>query len=120
MAILSTLKLTDGGDLVMNTLNQAVTLTGRDAIEQKVKAAFSLWLGNWFRDLNRGVDWLKVFKKKYTQREVITVLTKAILQLDVIDSVIDIYLKVDKVFRTAEITYLVLANGEKVLGTIPL
>lgn len=117
---LSTLKLTTLGDIEMNTLSQAVTLTARDAIEQKIVAAFSLWRGNWYLNPLRGVDWLNVFKKKYTNREVITILTTAILQLDAITRVVDIYLKVDKKNRTSEITYIVLADGEKIFGSVLL
>lgn len=117
---LSTLELTLSGDIKMNTLSQAVTLIGRDAIEQKITAAFSLWRGNWFRNPLRGVDWLNVFKKKFTRREVIQILTTAILQLNAVISVIDIYLKVDKPTRKAEITYVVKTDSGIVEGSVVL
>lgn len=115
---LKALKLTETGDIEFNRRIQPTVLLAVDAVDEIVKAAFSLWLGNWFRDVTRGVDWLNILKKLYDRRTVIQILTTALLKLDFIDEVVDIYISVDNETRVAEFFYILVANGLQVSGSI--
>jgi hypothetical protein len=112
------LKLTNGGDVELNTLSQPTYLYKKSAIQQIVRAAFSLWRGNWFRDPLRGVQWLRILKAQYTTAETIDVLSVAIRRVSYITDVIDITLDVDKQTRVGKIIYTVEANGVTVSGEV--
>ena len=92
-------KLTDGGDLELDALAKPTVLLGEDAVRQIVKAGFSLWLKNWFRDPTRGVDWLGILKKNFSIPGIVQLLTKAILRIVFVTEVVDIYVSVDKETR---------------------
>lgn len=110
-------KLTPSGDLELNTLAQPTPIYGRDAITQLVGASLSLWLGNWFRDPTRGVDWLNVMKLAYSRAEIINILTRALNKVPYIDEVVDISIKVNNETREATLTYTIKALGAPITGS---
>lgn len=110
-------KLTNSGDIELNTLAQPTPIYGKDAIDQIVRAALSLWLGNWFRDVSRGVDWLNVVKLVYSRAEIIDIITRALLKVAYVDEVVDISLKVNNQTREAKLTYTVKAFGDLITGS---
>jgi hypothetical protein len=110
-------KLTTSGDLELNLIGQPTVLLGKEAIDQIVRVALSLWKGNWFRDTARGVDWLGVLKLVYSRAEVIDIVSSALRRVAYIDEVIDVALKVDNAERKAQITYTVRAFGNLVTGS---
>lgn len=109
-------KLTNSGDVELNTLAQPTVLYGKDAIDQLVRAALSLWKGNWFRDTKRGVDWLGVMKLQYGKNEIIDKISSALKRVVYIDEVVDVGLKVDRATRVATISYTVKAFGKFITG----
>ncbi len=123
---LTTHKLTESGDIELNSLSQPVTLRGKEAAEQMVVSAISLWRGNWFADLDRGVDWLRIAKKLYTKTEIIQIFQQAVLKLSIVDEVLDLFIRVGStdgdptLTRTATMTYLIVVDGEKVDGSVQL
>lgn len=114
---LKVLELTSTGDLKLDGLSKPTSLLGASAIEALVVGVLSLWKGDWFRNLNRGVNWLGILKKLYNRATIVSILTKALLQLPEIDEVTDVFINVDSETRIAQITYLVVADGERVTGT---
>lgn len=117
---LKTFKLDETGDLIFDNAARPIQLLGTDAVDQVVKAAISLWLGNWYRDLERGVDWLSIFQKRQSRAAIIQILTDALLQVEYVEQVTDIFISVDKETRVAEMTYLIFVNNEKVTGSVVL
>ena len=118
-------KLTDTGDIELDNMAQATDLLGKVAAEQMIVAAISLWKGNFFVDLERGVDWLRILKKKFTRVEIVQVFTQAIQKLDIVDEVLDLFINVGdnenpELARTAQMTYLIIVDGGKVDGSITL
>ena len=117
---LKTFELSDTGDLIFDRAARPIQLLDIDAVNQVVKVAFSLWLGNWYRDVGRGVDWLNIFKRRQSRSAIIQILTDALLQVEYVEQVTDIFISVDKETRIVEITYLIFVNNEKVTGSIIL
>ncbi len=118
-------KLTDTGDIELDNMAQATDLLGKVAAEQMIVAAISLWKGNFFVDPERGVDWLRILKKKFTRVEIVQVFTQAIQKLDIVDEVLDLFINVGdnenpELARTAQMTYLIIVDGGKVDGSITL
>lgn len=109
-------KLTDTGDIELNTIAQPTVLLGKDAIDQICRVAISLWKGNWFRDVRRGVDWLNVFKLVYVKEDLISIISSALKRIAYVDEVVDVSIKVTNSERKAEITYTVKALGSFITG----
>lgn len=118
MAI-STLQLTSTGDLDLDTLSRPNYLYGQDAINQIVKMALSIWLGNWYRDPTVGVDWIGLSKKNYNKNEVISIISRAILKVPYIVQIVDVSLKVDN-DRKAKIAYTIIGDRGVIIGNIDL
>jgi hypothetical protein len=120
---LKTFKLTDSGDIELDSEARPTVLLGKLAAEQLVKASISLWRGNWAFDETRGVDWLRILKKNYTRSEIVQVFTQAILKVSVVEEVLDLFINVgadpDKP-RVAQMTYLIIVDGQQVEGSIEL
>lgn len=110
-------KLTNSGDLEMSTLGVPIQIYEVDAINQIARSAMSLWKGNWFRDPQRGVDWLGVLKLVYVRNEIIDIVSSALKRVAYIDEVVDVSIKVINEDRTAEITYTVKAFGKFITGS---
>ena len=117
---LKTFLVDDSGDLVLDGQSKPTVLLADEAINQIIKAGFSLWQGNWFRNTNRGVAWLDILIKRYNRTAIIQTLTEAIIQIPYVQQVIDIYISVDNETRIAEFSYLVLVDNEQVSGTLTL
>lgn len=112
-----TYKLTDTGDLELNTLAKPTVLTELAAVEQIVKNTFSLWLGEWFRDRTRGVDWINIITKQVNKNGIIQILATALLKNIYITEIVDLSLRVNKQTRVAEINYIIFTtnNPEEIL-----
>lgn len=106
----------ENGDLEFDSISRPTKLIGQDAIDQIVRNTLSLWRGNWFRDTDRGVDWLGVAKKQYNKSGIIQILSAALRKNQYIDDVIEISVRVDKENREATIVYIVKADNELVTG----
>ncbi len=116
MAI-KTMQLDDNGDTVLDAYARPTWLYGQDAINQIVKVAVSLVLGDWKWDLTRGVDRLGIMQRNFNRQEVITLLQRAIIKVSYITTVIDISLEVNN-DRVAKINYQLEADGGVVSGSI--
>ena len=120
---LKNFKLTETGDIELDSMSRPTVLLGKEAAEQQVKAAISLWRGNWFLDTQRGVPWLRILKKNYSRSEIIQVFTTAILKLSIVTDVLDLFIRVGadpEKPRTAQMTYLIIVDGQQVTGEIEL
>jgi len=116
MAI-KTLQLDGNGDTVLDAYARPTWLYGKDAVDQIVKVAVSMVLGNWKWDTSRGVDRLGIMQRNYNRQEVISILQRAILKIPYITNVIDISLDVNN-DRVAAINYQLEADGRVVSGSI--
>ncbi len=122
---LKVFELTETGDILLDGLAQPTPLYGKEAAEQMIIAGIALWRGNWFADPLRGVPWLRIMKKLYSRSDIIQVFTEAILKISIVDEVLDLFIKVgDEVNpdnrRIAQMTYLIVVNGERVNGEIQI
>jgi hypothetical protein len=109
-------KLTPSGDIELNLNAQPSYIYGKDALEQICRVAISLWKGNWFRDARRGVDWLNVFKLRYSRAEIIDTIASALRRVQYVGEVVDVSVRVIDAARTAEITYTVKSDGNIIVG----
>lgn len=110
-------KLTSSGDLDLDKNSNVTVLRGKEALTQIVQNALSLWKGNWYNDITRGVDWQNVLKAQYNRNEVISIITAAIKRVSYITDVIDVSLKVNDGDRTALIAYTVQSTDGIVNGS---
>lgn len=62
-------------------------LTGSKAIAQNVKTRLRSFLGDWFLDIEHGVDWLNLLGNRNTERRIIRAVERTVLQTNGIVSV---------------------------------
>lgn len=110
-------QITSSGDLALDKNSNVAVLRGKDALTQIVQNALSLWKGNWYKDITRGVDWQNILKAQYNQNEVISIVTAAIKRVSYVTDVIDVSLKVTDGDRTALIAYTVMSTDGIVNGS---
>lgn len=111
-------QITTSGDLQLDKNSNVTVIRGEEALRQIVANALSLWKGDWYRDITRGVDWQNVLKSNYNKNEVISIITAAIKRVSYVTDVIDVSLKVTD--RDALIAYTVqskdgIVNGSEVI-----
>jgi hypothetical protein len=105
--------LTTDGDLDLDTICEPIQVIEDDAIVQIARQHLKLWVGNWFRNTAYGTDWKSILRKNITPTFVGQVIAQSLLQLDFVTSVIDTYVDVDRVKRTAVLTTLFIADGKE-------
>lgn len=111
------LELSEGSDLILDTLTNPTQITGNAAIVQIIRQHLKLWLGNWFRDESYGTDWIEILKKKINRNGIVQIITASLLQLSFVEDVIDVYIEVDNVTRQSTLTYILIANNEEFIQT---
>jgi len=110
-------QITSSGDIALDKNSNVTVIRGKEALTQIVQNALSLWKGNWYKDITRGVDWVNVLKSNYNRNEVISIITAAIKRVSYITDVVDVSLKVTDGDRTALIAYTVMSTEGIVNGS---
>lgn len=107
-----TLALTIDGDLAISASSPSIYfLSGLDAVTQQISIAIRLWKGNWFLDLDLGIDWLgKILGQKPNPRTVASLFRERILGIEHVISVPDIAVTFEGPTRTLKVTFNVLTE----------
>ena len=115
MALLD-LELTSDGDLILDGSGRPTNLIGQQAVNQIVRQLLKLWRGDWSFDTERGVDWPSILQKRINRTAIIQTISLALLQSQYVETVVDVFINVDRSTRVATLTYVVFADGELVEG----
>jgi len=110
-------RLSESGDLDLDTSGTPYVVQGEDAVIQIVRQHLKLWVGNWFRNTDYGTDWASILKKSVRTDFISQVIAQSILQLDFVTDVVDVFVNLNKTTRQAQITYVLIANGEEYTST---
>lgn len=111
------IKLTNTGDIALDTLCRPTWLRGKPAVEQIVRATISMWKGNWFRDRTRGMDWLGVLRFDYNVKEIISLVKQALMRSVYVTDVVDVTVDVDIKTRIAKLNYTCKSREGIVTGS---
>lgn len=80
--------------------------SGRDAVAQQIELSLSMWRGEAFQDLARGVDYLGViFAEPYREERVLAEVRRALLEIETITRVLSLSAVYRSELRTLEISY---------------
>lgn len=115
-----TLKLTSTGDL--DIINFGFD-SGLTAVKNGIQARLELVAGEWFADLDLGVDYFgAIFGKAYTEIGARSEITDALLDTPGVSEVTSLELTVDDMARTLTIDWEVLVEFDDIplTGTLPI
>ena len=95
-------------------------ISGLEAVNQILVGAVVLWRGNWFADLTNGVNWLSIFRKKFSIAGVRDEIKRVLLAVGFVSSVVVVTIDVNKTTRLADIGWTVIVSGEKITGGVSI
>ena len=103
MAILD-LELSNDGDLILDGSGRPTRITGQQAVNQIIRQLLKLWRGDWSFDTERGVDWPSILQKRINRIAIIQIISLALLQSQYVETVVDVFINVNRETRVATIT----------------
>lgn len=106
--------LIENGDIVLDSVGKPTVLIGERAVHQIVNNTLAMWKTEYFRDITRGVNWIRILGKRYSKNGIIQELTRALLKSSYVDEIVDISIKVNAETRNGEIYYTIVSSGRKI------
>jgi hypothetical protein len=113
---LFTLKQNKEEDVIFQA-NTIDTISGQDAVVQRIRNRIALWSGEFFINPDDGFDWLDVFNANPRPRGLEDALKLYIEADEYIIQVLEIRATVDRANRKSEIYFEALTNGGIIDGT---
>jgi len=104
------------GDIVLDSVCNPIYVTDEIAVKQVVENTLSIFKGEYFRDSERGVNWLRILGKGYNRNGIMQEIVRALLKISYVTSVVDISLGVNPETRIGEIYYTVKAHNAIIQG----
>lgn len=99
-------KTTPDGDIELNALASPILIRGEEYIRQVIYNMFRTWLGSWFRDTSKGINYTAIFVKAYNKDAIIEDVERQLGRLDVVDEVVSVFFLIEKK-RTAIINWTI-------------
>jgi hypothetical protein len=94
---------------------------GVEAVTQNIEAAVSLFRGEWFLDLERGVPYYQeILGQRYSQETVLTAFRDQILTVPNVDQILTLTSSFDGATRTTTVSFEVLTPFGTTSGSVTI
>lgn len=109
------------GDIQIGPDRNIVMVEGDDELLQAVRINLATNIGEWFLDLDFGLDYSHIFKKQFNEDRVRAEVVKAVHQEERVRKVTDYRFEFDRATRTASIYFkFTKLDGAELEGEVEL
>jgi hypothetical protein len=94
------------GDLEIDPLNGLAFVAGLEGVEQLCRIAVQMFMGEWFADLDEGVDWFgKILGQRFNENVIRAEIRRVLLMVPNVTEVLAVLPSFDRATRVCDIKW---------------
>lgn len=107
-----------GDDIVFNSNMELETISDNDEVAQSIERTLTTRLGEFFLDVEIGMDYSELQEKNYNEDVIIDNIRTAIFQDSRVDSIEDITLDIDPKARQIQVKFDIIVSNTVLTGEV--